>query len=197
MGDGGYIACIVALGENASKVVPSAHNGLVSVTSLDIRAGQAGVLFWNTEGALTQHIEQLDFDRVATFPYDTTVSKHLANMAYVGAAKVQEHVDLLAYISSATERLTTVRSEKYMELTGEDSMGCSIGVIRLCRFDNTAIANGGTYIIRGLKVVKEQVWSQDDWKYVTKSDGINCLDCSYRTAVEDVSDVDAICALIR
>ena len=48
-----------------------------------------------------------------------------------------------------------------------------------------------TYIIRGLKVVAETMWSNDDYPYIQRPDKTQTVECTSRTAVEDVSHVPA------
>ena len=45
---------------------------------------------------------------------------------------------------------------------------------------------------RGLKVVAETMWSNDEGRYVPCTDRVQTVECSSRTAVEDVSHVAAI-----
>ena len=54
---------------------------------------------------------------------------------------------------------------------------------------------GCIYILRGLKVVQAEKWSHEDDKYMPRLDGARSLDCTFRTAVEDVSEVKSITQL--
>ena len=45
---------------------------------------------------------------------------------------------------------------------------------------------------RALKVVAETMWSNDEGRYVPRTDRVQTVECSSQTVVEDVSHVAAI-----
>ena len=64
--------------------------------------------------------------------------------------------------------------------------------LRFWRFEEGDITEGRTYIARGLKVGSERRWDDELNKYVCRDDGSRRMECTGRTAVEDVSRVAAI-----
>ena len=75
---------------------------------------------------------------------------------------------------------------------GIDMGGTPTGVLRLWRFDESDMRAGGTYILRGLKVTLATFWSTEEWKYVPYPDHSKTLECTSRTAIEDVAHIPAI-----
>lgn len=53
------------------------------------------------------------------------------------------------------------------------------------------------YVLRGLQVQVQKVWDAGLWKLVANTQGYNVLECSLRTAAEDVTDVVALIALFQ
>ena len=70
--------------------------------------------------------------------------------------------------------------------------GTPVGPLRLWRFNEDDVVQGNTYIIRGLKVVPENRWDDEKWKWVPSANGVNTIECTVRTALEDVTAVDNI-----
>ena len=75
-----------------------------------------------------------------------------------------------------------------------DIDGAEIGTLRFWRYIEGEICAGHVYIARGLKVSAERRWDDETCKYVLRDDGSRRLECTVRTAVEDVSHVDNIVA---
>ena len=75
---------------------------------------------------------------------------------------------------------------------GSDMEGKPVGPLRLWRFEEGDMHPRATYIFRGLKVVAETMWSNDDYRYIPRPDKTQTVECTSRTAVEDVSHVPAI-----
>ncbi len=67
-----------------------------------------------------------------------------------------------------------------------------MGPLRLWRFETDDVHARTVYILRGLKAVPETMWSQEEWKYIPRPDKAQTLECTSRTAVEDVSHVPSI-----
>ncbi len=65
----------------------------------------------------------------------------------------------------------------------------------LGRFDDGDIKAGCTYLFRGLRVSFTQSWDEQQGEYVSNSQGPKGFECTYRTAVEDVTHVDTIGSL--
>ena len=84
------------------------------------------------------------------------------------------------------------RQESYLSVTGVDMNNVTVGPVLLWGYCAAEVPSGCIYILRGLKVVQAKRWSNEDNKYMPRLDGARSLDCTYRTAVEDVSEVQAI-----
>ena len=70
--------------------------------------------------------------------------------------------------------------------------GAATGALRFWRYVDGDIIEGRIYIVRGLKIVDETYWSDDAWKYVPKEDGTKTVEITFRTALEEVTDVVAL-----
>ncbi len=79
-----------------------------------------------------------------------------------------------------------------MVIYGIDSEGAPTHAVRFWMFEEGDIVTGRVYIVRGLRVIRKRIWDFVKCKYVPKTDGPNTLDCTYRTALEDVTGVDVI-----
>ena len=102
-------------------------------------------------------------------------------------------VDLLLCCTSVEEKSKQDElKEPYLVLYGADSNGVQVGPLRLWRFDASHAVQGGLYIIRGLKVTAATRWSEVSWKWEEWMEGPKTLECTFRTAVEDVTNVSAI-----
>ncbi len=73
-----------------------------------------------------------------------------------------------------------------------DIEGVPTGALRFWRFEEGEIAEGHVYIARGLKVSAERRWDDDLNKYVDRDDGSKRMECTSRTAVEDVSHISDV-----
>ena len=78
----------------------------------------------------------------------------------------------------------------YLHLTGVDTEGGVVGPLRLWLREEGDIRLGGTYVVRGLKVVNDRNSQEGAW--IRSADMPKTLECSVRTACEDVADVDSI-----
>ena len=94
--------------------------------------------------------------------------------------------------NSVAAKSTSDKGEPYLVVHGKDMSGQPIGPLRLWRHHEGDVEAFSTYIVRGLKVVCETVWSEDLHKYVPRADQTKTVECSFRTAVEDVSHVPSI-----
>ena len=92
----------------------------------------------------------------------------------------------------AREEKETSKGESFLQIHGVDMDGHSIGPLRLWRFVTADMEALGTYIVRGLKVVSATYWCHIQYKYVPAVDGRKALECSWRSALENVSDEQAI-----
>ena len=60
------------------------------------------------------------------------------------------------------------------------------------RFKEGELLTNRIYILRGMRVAKETDWSAWTETYVPFDDDRQKIECSFRTAVEDVTDVQSI-----
>ena len=166
----------------------------VDMVGLKPRGGQIGVLYWDAQTQLVKRLEQYDRNVPRSFPYDKTeVSNDLATCEFIQTAQVGEFVALVLRTNSVEDGATSA-GEPYLTIYGLDMDGVAVGPLRLWRWTQaeSGIAIGSVYIIRGLEVAKETTWSDDAWKYVPREDGAQTVECGFRTAVEDVTNVAAI-----
>jgi hypothetical protein len=139
-------------------------------------------------------LEPADGDGFPTFPYNTTeVCDTFGTMAHVQEVMLTSHIDLVVHAVVVEERITKdQRGESYLSVSGVDMNNATVGPVLLWGYRAAEVQSGCIYILRGLKVVQARRWSQDEDKYVPRLDGARSLDCTYRTAVEDVSEVRTI-----
>ena len=134
-------------------------------------------------------------DAPVSFPYHTEeVANYFATWAWVQECKKGAFVDLVVQVTQAEQKETSTSNEPYMQVWGKDMEGAAVGPLRFWRHTEEEIEERITYIFRGMKVVSDQMWSEDLWKYVSKPDGPQTLECNPRTAIENVDGVSAIMA---
>ena len=126
------------------------------------------------------------------FPYDVCVSTYFATIAFAREVKLGDHIALVFKALAVETRYTYDSSEAFLEVQGVDIEGVPTGALRFWRFEEGDIAEGRGYIARGLKVAAERRWDDELNKYVCRDDGTRRMECTGRTAVEDVSRVAAI-----
>ena len=80
---------------------------------------------------------------------------------------------------------------------GVDREGAGVGALRLWRFTKAHVMEKHTYILRGMHVAYEQTYDHQTGKYAPHTDGKYVLDCTFRTAAEDVSSSPVIQGLFR
>ena len=66
-----------------------------------------------------------------------------------------------------------------------------VGPLRLWRFQQGDMNPRATYVIWGLKVVAETMWSNEEYRWMPRPDRTQTAECTSRTAVEDGSHVPA------
>ena len=79
--------------------------------------------------------------------------------------------------------------ETHLQVHGVDLQGESVGPLRLWRFEEGDVRSRSRVVLRGLKVVAASVWDAEQWAYVSHKDNPPVVECSFRTAVEDVTSV--------
>ena len=129
------------------------------------------------------------------FGYDvSTVTRDFATMEHIQEVPKDEYVALVMRPRSVEERVTTT-GESFLTVRGHDTDGAATGAIRLWRHEADDIIQGNIYIIRGLKVAEALQWSDDEWQYKPKKDGSKTVELTFRTAIEDVTEVTEIAQL--
>ena len=123
------------------------------------------------------------------FPYDLSVSTYFATIDFAQQVKLGEHIALVFKALAVETRYTYDSNEAFLEVQGVDIEGVPTGALRFWRFEEGDIAEGRAYIARGLKVCAERRWDDELNKYVCRDDGSRRMECTGRTAVEDVSHV--------
>ena len=92
----------------------------------------------------------------------------------------------------SVEEQWTQGDESYLQVHGYDMDGVATGALRFWRHEVGDIIEGKIYLIRGLKVVDQTYWSDDAYKYVPKEDGSKTVELTFRTAIEDLTEVTEI-----
>ena len=79
-----------------------------------------------------------------------------------------------------------------MEVMGVDTEGVDVCSLRLWRYEEGDIRSGGAYVVRGLKVVYGRAWDSARGIWICSAVMPKTIECSVRTAFEDVSNVASI-----
>ena len=82
--------------------------------------------------------------------------------------------------------------EPFLVIRGVDMDGSDVGPLRVWQRNEGDISAGCSYVVRGLKVVHDRAWDTTRGCYVRSSDQPLTVECSPRTACEDVTDVESI-----
>ena len=162
------------------------------VSALKPRAGNKEVLYWTEHTKVSVQLEDVDQGGPPVFPYDVSVSTDFATVAIAQEAMLGDHIARVFKACAVETRYTYESNESYLEVQGVDIEGVPTGALRFWRFEEGDIAEGRVYIARGIKVAAERRWDDELNKYVCRDDGSKRMECTGRTAVEDVSHVDAV-----
>ena len=100
---------------------------------------------------------------------------------------------LVIKATSVEQKTTFDKGEPYLEVHGVDMDRVPITALRMWMFEEGEVVPGNLYILRGLRVAPDRVWDDAAWKYVPSPDRRK-LDCSGRSAVEDVTSFSSIAA---
>ena len=128
------------------------------------------------------------------FAYETAGLDDLATMSYLNECNVGTFVDLVIHATQVEARLSneqTIDEQPFLLVHGYDMENVPTGALRFWRYEDGDIAEGKTYIVRGLKVVDDKWWC-DGAGYVPKGDGSKTVEICWRTAVEDVTHVQQL-----
>ena len=84
--------------------------------------------------------------------------------------------------------------EPYLDVQGLDCQGAGVPSLRLWRFPEDAVVEGGIYLARGLRITSGRAWDHTLQKWTPRPDLPKTLESNYRTAIEDVSLASSIAA---
>ena len=127
------------------------------------------------------------------FPYDVTspYSKDFATMDFMRECAVGTYVAIAMRINDVQAKWSAI-NEPYLQLMGVDTEGDAVGPLRLWQREEGDIKPGRAYVVRGLRVVNDRAWDPTRVIYARSSDQPKILECSVRTACEDVEGVESI-----
>ena len=129
---------------------------------------------------------------MSSFSYKTLeISDGFATCAHVMQKTVGEMVDLVIR-PTVVEPAISKHVEAFLKVHGWDMDGTATWPLFLWRFDAEEVLVGSTCILRGMKVVMDTYKCQWTDAFVPYQDLRKKLDCSFRTAIENVSDVPEI-----
>ena len=83
-------------------------------------------------------------------------------------------------------------NEPYLQLMGGDTERDALGPLRLWQREEGDIKPGGAYVVRGFRVVNDRAWDPTRGIYARSSEQPKILECSVRTACEDVEGAESI-----
>ena len=195
-GDGlGNVICTLATGNSISRI-PAAgrENAYVDITALKPQAGELGVLYWTENTQMTLRLQPGDSGPPYVFPYDTIAeySNNFASMTFAQECEVGTYVAIAMRVTDVQPKWTVDKSEPYMQLMGVDTEGVSVGPLRLWKYEEIDIELGNSYVVRGLRVNNDRVWNEAKWMWIRSAEAPKIVECSVRSAIEDVTCVDAV-----
>ena len=189
VGQNGYVICIAAFGADAQNVSDTIPAGLVDVVGVHPRAGQNGILYWDKNTQVVKRLQTHDAGALV-FPYDVSaVNDDLATRQYVQQCVLGHFAALVFYVQSVEDKVTDSNGDPYALVHGIDMDGVATGALFFWRWEPGEIETGYIYIARVLKVAPETYWNNDQWKYTPRDDNSKTLQCCWRTALEDVTEV--------
>ena len=193
--DMGNVICTLATGDDVTRIPATvSQNAYVDISALKPHAGELGVVYWTESTQMSLRLRPSDSGCDYTFPYDVTspYSKDFACMAFMREeCPVGSYVAIAIRIHDVQAKWTQL-NEPYLQITGVDTEGDAVGTLRLWQREEGDIKSGGAYVVRGLRVVNDRAWDPTRGIYVRSSDQPKKLECSLRTACEDVEGVESI-----
>ena len=190
VGQGTCVIGIAFFGEQLEHLRDIAISSLVDITGLKIRLGQINMFYCGEATVVSNHQSIAPH----AFAYETAGLDHLATMSYLNECNVSSFVDLVIHATQVEARLSneqTIDEQPFLLVHGYDMETVPTGALRFWRYEDGDIAEGKTYIVRGLKVVDDKWWC-DGAGYVPKGDGSKTVEICWRTAVEDVTHVQQL-----
>ena len=119
-------------------------------------------------------------------------SKDLAPMAFAQQCAVGSYVAIATRITEVQPRWTSVQDRPYLQLWGVDTEGGVVGPLRLWQREAGDIRPGVAYVVRGLRVVHDRMWDSARRIWAPSTATPKTIECSARTACEDVEDIETI-----
>ena len=187
-----HCIAILAFGDDVHRLCEGLIGCLVDIGGLRPRAGQLGTLYWQESTTMVKRLEPFHTNTPPMFEYETSaVTQDLATMAFIQDLS-KDDLAALVIRPQSVEQSWTQGNEPFLIVHGYDMNNAATGALRLWRHETGDMTAGNIYLIRGLKVANKNYWSDEDWGYVPTGDGAKVLEVSMRTAIEDVSHVEAI-----
>ena len=151
------------------------------------------MLYWTESTQMSFRLRSSDSGCNYIFPYDvmSDYSKDFASMAFVRECAVGTYVAIAMRIHDVQAKWSAI-NEPYLQLMGGDTEKGVVGPLRLCQHEEGDIKIGGAYVVRGLKVVNDRAWDSTRGMWIRSADAPKTIECSVRTACEDVEDVESI-----
>ena len=112
-------------------------------------------------------------------------------MGFVRECAIGTYVAIAMRIHDVQAKWSAI-NEPYLQLMGVDTEGEVVGPLRLWQREEGDIKLGGAYVVRGLKVVNDRAWDAMRSMWIRSADAPKILECSVRTACEDVEGVESI-----
>ena len=190
----GRLICTVATGDVIKRIPATvAQNAYVDICALKPIVGQLGVLSWTESSQMSLGLRPSDSGCRYIFPYDVMndYSKDVASMAFVRECAVGTYVAIAMRINDVQAKWSAI-NEPYLQLMGVDTEGGVVGPLRLWQREEGDIKIGGAYVVRGLKVVNDRAWDSTRGMWIRSADAPKIIECSVRTACEDVEGVESI-----
>ena len=188
VGQGTCMIGIAFFGDQLEHLKDIAISSFVDITGLKIRAGQINMFYCSEATVVSNSTDP------QTFEYETAGLDDLATMSYINECNVGIFVDLVIHTTQVEARLSneqTADEQPFLLVHGYDMESVPTGSLRFWRYEDGDIAEGKTYIVRGLKVVDDKWWC-DGAGYVPRGDGSKTVEICWRTAVEDVTHVQQL-----
>jgi hypothetical protein len=193
--DMGRVICSLATGDDVNRIPATVpQNAYVNISALKPQAGQFGVLYWTESTQMSLRLRPSDSGCNYIFPYDvkSDYSNDFASMDFVRECTVGTYVAIAMRITDVQPKWTSAQNQPYLQLMGVDTEGGVVGPLRLWQREEGDIKLGGAYVVRGLKVVNDRAWDSTKGIWIRSADAPKIIECSARTAWEDVEDVESI-----
>ena len=188
----GHVACIMAFGAQVVQMPKHVPQGAVRVYGLRAKQGYVGILTWEADTKLVC-LGPFGSASGPTCPYmNSAATDGLATCNSVHHKSLGEYVDFVIKVNSAQEYMSSINGEPYLRIHGFDMENNHVWPLFMWRFKEGDLVNNRIYILRGMKVVKETQWCVHSHAWMPFEDARQKIECSFRTAVEDVTDVQTI-----